>query len=88
MTYLKQLNNNGYVEWRLYNDSSQVQRYRGWIDILNQVLELGQQPTLLIYEKLTPKNMQYDRNEQVTYSDLVSIFQKQKELQEPVDAFY
>ena len=63
MTYLKQLNNNGFIEWRLYNDSSQVQRYRGWIDILNQVMELGQQPTLLIYEKLTPKNMQYDRNE-------------------------
>ena len=87
MTYIKQITSNGIIEWRLYDDQNPIKSFENWVDILYYILTLGQQPTLLLYEKLSRKNNQYDINEQLSYTELYSIQKKADDLQSFIDDF-
>mmetsp|Transcript_8248 Transcript_8248/g.12622 ORF Transcript_8248/g.12622 Transcript_8248/m.12622 type:complete len:127 (-) Transcript_8248:2052-2432(-) len=67
MTYIKQKMTmpDGIIPcWKLYDDSKPVTTFYRWEEIIEQILESGTLPTILIYERLDKSNKNddyYDR---------------------------
>jgi len=44
------------VIWKLFDDDKPILVYQSWEAVINNVLQYGNLPTLLIYERKTDKN--------------------------------
>lgn len=44
------------VEWKLFDDDRPILCYQSWEAVLNYILQYGNLPTLIIYEKVSKKN--------------------------------
>ena len=56
MTYTKKRTPDGKLVWKLYDDANPIKIYKTWPQILEQILDAGQLPTILLYEKVQSHN--------------------------------
>lgn len=59
--------------WKLYDDHKPIQIYTQWKEIMEKILEYGTLPTVLIYEKVTQHNQDYDMQDAVNAEELKQL---------------
>ena len=72
--------------WRLYDDS-EISIYQDWTQILYKILEFGTLPTVLVYERVTEHNNDFDAYDKLNSNQLIDLFAKARELQDFIDQF-
>lgn len=87
MTYIKKKNSRGKKIWKLYDDDRSIKEYKSWNDVLNQILDNGTLPTVLMYEKVSPQNSNDDISDQMIAADLYQLEKKAKYMQKFIDEF-
>ena len=70
MTYIKKKQPDGFPVWKLYDDYKPTTPYGSWKDILEKILEFGTLPTVLIYERASEQNSDYDAFDKITVDEL------------------
>ena len=85
MTFVKQIIDEHPI-WRLYDDT-EITIYQDWTQILNKILEFGTLPTVLVYEKVTEHNNDFDAYDKLNSNQLIVLFAKARELQDFIDQF-
>ena len=45
------------IEWKLFDDDKSILCYKNWAAVLNYILQFGNLPTLIIYEKVSLNNV-------------------------------
>jgi uncharacterized protein with ParB-like and HNH nuclease domain len=59
MTYIKKrdyLDSESLPMWKLYDDQNPVRIYMSWKEIMENIIEQGTLPTVLVYEKMNNQN--------------------------------
>ena len=87
MTYIKKKQPDGYPVWKLYDDYKPIQLYTSWKDILEKILEYGTLPTVLIYEKASDYNSEYDSFDKITVDELRQLDKRAQSLQKFLDQY-
>ena len=85
MTFVKMIVDEHPV-WRLYDDT-EISIYQDWTQILYKILEFGTLPTVLVYEKVTKSNNDFDAYDKINSTQLEELFSKAQELQDFIDQF-
>ena len=73
--------------WKLYDDYKPIHIYTHWKEILEKILEYGTLPTVLIYEKVTSQNQDYDMMDAVNVDDLKTLDYRAYNLQKFIDQY-
>lgn len=73
--------------WKLYDDYKHVQIYSSWREILEKILEFGTLPTVLIYEKVTIQNNDFDMLDTVNVDELKQLDNRAYSLQKFIDQY-
>jgi hypothetical protein len=73
--------------WKLFDDYKPIQIYPEWKEIMEQILEYGTLPTMLIYERVTQQNIDFDRFDTVNVDDLKALDHKAYSLQKFIDQY-
>ena len=68
------------AEWLLYDDDKDIQAFESWQDVLDNMVQYGNLPTLLFYEKIN-KNNEPLRTAELTSVALRRVLEKAQELQ-------
>ena len=87
MTYIKKKQAEGFPVWKLYDDYKPTQLYTSWKEILEKILEFGTLPTVLIYERATDHNKEYDILDTITVDELRILDKRAQSLQKFVDQY-
>lgn len=73
--------------WKLYDDYKPVDMYMSWKDIIEKILDFGNLPTVLIYEKVNEQNKNDDINDSISFDELAILEKKAISLQQFIDQF-
>ena len=72
--------------WKLFDDDKPILVYHSWEAVINNILQYGNLPTLLIYERKSDSNKHLSEKE-LSASQVRNLKTRAQELQSTVDEF-
>lgn len=73
--------------WKLYDDQNPVRTYMSWKEIMENIIEQGTLPTVLVYEKMNNQNKENSAFDILSATEISQLEQKAQELQKIIDQY-
>ena len=67
--------------WKKLNDDSDIEIYADWTQVILEQMPQKSRPSILVYEKLTEKNQDFDANENLDKESMVNLILEAKKLE-------